>query len=70
MVPKYRRHRPRCLLTIGIEDVPVDVGRHADRGVSEDLTDHLELDAICQHESAWVFRRLPSLDASGRLGLI
>ena len=50
MLPEDRRHRLRRLLTVGIEDVPVDVGRHADRGVPEDLADYLELDATGQHQ--------------------
>ena len=33
------------------QDVSVDVGGHADRGVSEDSTDHLEGNALCQHQA-------------------
>ena len=50
MVPEDRRHRLRRLLTVGIEDVPVDVSRHANRGVPEDLADHLKLDPVRKHQ--------------------
>ena len=51
MVPECLIHNVGGRLSVGIEDVAVDVGRHANRRVPEDLTDDLQFDTVGQHQA-------------------
>ena len=44
-------HRLGSSFPIGRQDVPVDVGGHADRRVTEDLTHDLEFHTLGQHQT-------------------